>query len=96
MLRTGPGGSVQGQADTPYPTNTGTRKTIQMQANGVTADQAQREVLTSFAVDGDVLQGPQDNVSVTFSGDKIEVNGKPPNVRVVKSLLESIGATPVD
>jgi len=96
MLRTGPGGSVQGQADAPYPTTTGTRKTIQMQANGVTADQAQREVLTSFAVDGDVLQGPQDNVSVTFSGDKIEVNGKPPNVRVVKSLLESIGATPVD
>lgn len=96
MLRTGPGGSTKEEAAPPPPSNIGARKTIQMNANGVTAEQSQKEVLTSFAIDGDVLQGPQDNVSVTFSGGLIEVNGKSVNVRVVQSLLESIGATPVD
>lgn len=92
MLRSGPGGSTSEQGGAPR-TTTAVRKTIKMLANGVTAEQTQREVLTSFAIDGDVLQGPQDNVSVTFSGNKIEINGKAVNVRVVQSLLESIGAT---
>jgi hypothetical protein len=96
LLNTGPGGSTK-EAAWPAPQrNTGSRKTIYMRANGVTAEQTQREVLTSFAIDGDVLQGPQDNVSVTFNGDSVEVNGKPVNVRVAQSLLESIGATVAD
>lgn len=95
MLRTGPGGSTQDQAMAPPPPPTATRKTMKMRANGVTAERAQREVLTSFAIDGDVLQGPQENVSVKVSGDTIEINGKQVNVRVVQSLLESIGAEPL-